>query len=82
MPGEQAPRACRERNLKRFLTPWQKYDLWLQLVRQEVTMAVPAEVDRSTIVRIRQVTADSALSILAASKPGAGPRASSKSTAP
>ena len=43
---------------KRFLTSLQKYEIWLQLVRQEVTMAEAAqqwEVDRSTILRIRTV---------------------------
>ena len=41
------------RRAKRFLTPLQKYEIFLQLVRQEVTMNEAAErwqVDRSTIM--------------------------------
>lgn len=78
MTEEQSSSAGRKRRAKRFLTPSQKYDLWLQLVRQEVTMAeaaAAAGVDRSTIVRIRQVAKDGALSALAASKPGAAGKA-------
>lgn len=58
---------------KRFLSPSQKYEIWLQLVRQEVTVAEVAaqqHVDRSTIVRIRTVAKEGALAALAASKPG------------
>jgi transposase-like protein len=61
------------RRSKRFLTPSQKYEIWLQLVRQEMTMAEAAaqhQVDRSTIVRIRTVAKEGALAALAASKPG------------
>ena len=63
----------KKRRSKRFLTPSQKYEIWLQLVRQEVTMAEVASrerVDRSTIVRIRTVAKEGALAALAASKPG------------
>ena len=73
MTEEQASQAGRKRRSKRFLTPSQKYEIWLQLLRQEVTMAeaaTAARVDRSTIVRIRQVAKDGALAALAASKPG------------
>jgi transposase-like protein len=58
---------------KRFLTPTEKYEIWLQIVRQEVTIAEAAEqqqVDRSTIMRIRTVAKEGALAALAASKPG------------
>ncbi len=58
---------------KRFLTPMQKYEIWLQLVRGEVTMADAAAiagVDRSTIQRIRQVAKEGALAALADSRPG------------
>lgn len=58
---------------KRFLSPSQKYEIWLQLVRQEVTIAEAAaaqHVDRSTIMRIRTVAKEGALAALAASKPG------------
>ncbi len=39
------------RRPKRFLSPSQKYEIWLQLVRQEVTIAEAAaehQVDRTT----------------------------------
>jgi transposase len=58
---------------KRLLSPSQKYEIWLQLVRQEVTIAEAAaaqHVDRSTIMRIRTVAKEGALAALAASKPG------------
>jgi transposase len=61
------------RRSKRFLSPSQKYEIFLQLVRQEVTIAEAAEqqqVDRSTIIRIRTVAKEGALAALAASKPG------------
>ncbi len=65
------------RRPKRFLSPSQKYEIWLQLIRQEVTMAEAAtahHVDRSTIVRIRTVAKEGALAALVASKPGVGAR--------
>lgn len=46
------------RRSKRLLSPLQKYEVWLHLVRQEVTIAEAAtayQVDRSTIMRIRTV---------------------------
>jgi hypothetical protein len=61
------------RRAKRFLTPLQKYEIFLQLVRQEVTLAEAAEawkVDRSTIMRIRTVAKEGALEALANSRPG------------
>jgi transposase-like protein len=61
------------RRAKRFLSPSQKYEIWLQLVRGEATIAEAAtaqQVDRSTIMRIRQVAKEGALAALAASKPG------------
>ena len=66
-----------KRRSKRFLTPSQKYEIWLQLVRQEVTIAEAAateRVDRSTIMRIRMVAKEGALAALAASKPGVAGR--------
>ena len=42
------------------LTPLQKYEIWLQLVRGETTISEAAErwaVDRSTIMRLRTVAA-------------------------
>jgi transposase len=65
------------RRAKRFLTPSHKYEIWLQLVRQEVTVAEAAAdhgVDRSTIMRIRTVAKEGALAALAASKPGVSAR--------
>jgi transposase len=56
------------RRAKRFLTPLQKYEVFLQLVRQEVTMAEAADhwqVDCSTIMRIRTVAKEGALEALA-----------------
>ena len=65
------------RRSKRFLSPSQKYEIYLQLVRQEVTIAEAAaeqQVDRSTIMRIRTVAKEGALAALAASKPGVAAR--------
>ena len=62
---------------KRFLSPSQKYEIWLQLVRGEVTIAEAAaaqHVDRSTIMWIRTVAKEGALAASAASKPGVGAR--------
>ncbi len=74
MPGEK-PRGTDRvgRRSKRMLSPSEKYEIWLQLVRQEVTMAQAAvawQVDRSTIMRIRTVAKEGALAALAASRPG------------
>ena len=61
------------RRSKRLLSVTQKYEIWLQLVRQEMTIGEAADryqVDRSTIMRIRTVAKDGALAALAASRPG------------
>lgn len=61
------------RRKKRFLTPSQKYEIWLQLLRQEVTQNQAAEqwhVDRSTVMRIGTVAKEGALAALSQSKPG------------
>jgi transposase len=61
------------RRSKRFLSPSEKYEIWLQLIRGEVTIAEAAaaqQVDRSTVMRIRTVAKEGALAALAASKPG------------
>lgn len=53
---------------KRMLSHSQKYEIWLQLVRQEATIAEAAathRVDRSTIMRIRTVAKEGALAALA-----------------
>ncbi len=58
---------------KRFLTPLQKYEIFLQLLRQEVTVIEAAEqwaVDRSVIMRIRTVAKEGALEALSKSRPG------------
>ncbi len=60
---------------KRFLTLSQKYEIYLQLVGQEVMIAEAAsteQVDRSTIIGIRTVAKEGALAALAASRPGVG----------
>jgi transposase-like protein len=77
MSDSDRPNGGGGRRPKRFLSPSAKYEIWLQLVRQEVTMAEAAtahHVDRSTIVRIRTVAKEGALAALAASKPGVGAR--------
>ena len=61
------------RRSKRFLTPLQKYEIFLQLLRQEVTVIEAAEqwaVDRSVIMRIRTVAKEGALEALSKSRPG------------
>ena len=73
MPEKDTGTAAGRRRSKRLLSPSQKYEIWLQLVRQETTIAEAAaaeRVDRSTIVRIKQVAKEGALAALAASKPG------------
>ena len=63
----------RQRRGKRFLPPSEKYEIWLSLVRGEYTIAGAAEragVDRSTIMKLRQVARQGALKALAQSKPG------------
>ena len=77
MPEGDSGGGVGKRRAKRFLSPSQKYEIWLQLVRQEVTIAEAAtaqQVDRSTIMRIRQVAKEGALAALSASKPGVAGR--------
>ena len=62
------------RRAKRFLTPSQKYEVFIQLVRQEMTMAEAADhwhVDRGVVMRIRTVAKEGALEALSNSRPGA-----------
>ncbi|MGH8899021.1 MAG: hypothetical protein ACRDZ4_18845 [Egibacteraceae bacterium] len=64
------------RRRKRFLTPAQTYEIWVQLLRGQTTIAAAADqasVDRSTILKLRQVAKQGTLDALAKSKPG--PRA-------
>ena len=61
------------RRPKRFLSPSQKYEIWLGLLRGEYSTVEAAEragVDRSTIMKLRQVAKQGALDALAASRPG------------
>jgi transposase len=77
MPEGDSGSGVGKRRAKRFLSPSQKYEIWLQLVRQEATIAEAAtaqQVDRSTIMRIRQVAKEGALAALSASKPGVAGR--------
>jgi hypothetical protein len=78
MPEKDSSSSAARQRSKRMLSPSQKYEIWLQLVRQEVTIAEAAaaqQVDRSTIVRIKEIAKQGALSALAASKPGVKSRA-------
>lgn len=73
MSENESKSGAAKRRAKRFLSPSQKYEIWLQLVRQEATVAEVAstqQVDQSTIMRIKQVAKDGALAALASSKPG------------
>ena len=73
MTENESKSAGGKRRAKRFLSPSQKYEIWLQLVRQEATVAEVAstqQVDRSTIMRIKHVAKDGALAALSSSKPG------------
>lgn len=61
------------RRPKRFLSPSQKYELYLALIRGEVSTveaAARAGVDRTTILRVKEVAKQGALDALASSKPG------------
>jgi transposase-like protein len=61
------------RRRKRFLSPSQKYEVWLGLVRGESTIVEAADrvgVDRSTVMKLRGVAKQGALEALAASRPG------------
>ena len=61
------------RRAKRFLSAEQKYDLWLRMLTGQITtVAAGAEagVDRTTIMTLRKVAKDGAISALTASRPG------------
>jgi transposase len=61
------------RRPKRFLTPAEKYQAFIQVLSGEMSVAHCAEhwgVDRSTIMKAREVAKQGALAALAASKPG------------
>ena len=58
------------RRAKRFLSPSEKYEIWLTLVRGEYTISEAADrsgVDRSTVMKLRTVARQGALDALAAS---------------
>ena len=62
-----------DRRRKRFLSPSQKYEIWIGLLRGEFSTIEAAEragVDRSTIMKLRTVAKQGALDALAASRPG------------
>jgi len=61
------------RRPKRFLSPSEKYEIWIALMRGEETIAQAADragVDRSTVMKLRQVARQGALDALAQSRPG------------
>lgn len=75
MNNVTGPTAGGGRRAKKLLAPSVKYEIWLQLVRGETTINQAAEqagVDRSTIMKLRQVAKEGALAALADSKPGRG----------
>lgn len=70
--------ASARRRKRRLLSPSAKYDIWLQLVRGELTIADAAavhHVDRTVVVRLKKVAKEGALAALAASKPGSRDKA-------
>ncbi len=72
-PGRFSGSAGGEGRRKRFLSPSQKYELWVGLLRGEFTTREAADragVDRSTIMRVREVAKQGALDALASSRPG------------
>jgi transposase-like protein len=73
MAGEEEGRDRAGRRRKRFLTPQEKYEIWLRLLRKEATIAeaaVQAGVDPATVMKLRAVAKQGALEALAASRPG------------
>jgi transposase-like protein len=72
--SEQVPAGSGgSRRRKRLLSPSQKYEIWLGLVRGESTIREAADragVDRSTVMKLREVAKQGALEALAASRPG------------
>jgi transposase len=64
------------RRRKQLLSPSQKYEIWLGLLRGESTISEAANragVDRSTVMKLRLVAKQGALDALAASRPGVRP---------
>lgn len=62
-----------KRRPKRFLSAQEKYEIWLQVLRREATIAEAANqagVDPATVIKLRIVAKQGALDALAASRPG------------
>ena len=73
MSQDEIDRAAGGRRRKRFLSPSQEYEIWVALMRGEMTTREAADrvgVDRSTIMKLRAVARQGALDALAASRPG------------
>lgn len=76
MPEEHNETDGLGRRKKKHLSPQQKYEIFLQLVRKERNVPQAAEdvgvgVDPSTIMKLKATARDGALAALTASKPGA-----------
>ena len=72
-PGRSAGSAGGDSRRKWFLLFSQKYEIWLGLLRGEFSTREAADragVDRSTIMRVREVAKQGALDALASSRPG------------
>ncbi len=71
------------RRPKRFLSPEQKYDLWVRMLTGQVTQsdaAAEAGVDRTTIATLRRVAKDGAIAALTASAPGRRKRSAAEAS--
>jgi transposase-like protein len=58
---------------KRLLTPEEKYEIWVQVLTRQLTQAEAAVrwgVDPTTVMKLRRVAKDGALTALAAARPG------------
>ena len=74
MTDTSRPSECSGRRGRRRLSPVQKYEAFVQVLTGEMTLAQCADywgVDRSTIMRAREVAKKGALDALASSRPGA-----------
>jgi transposase len=72
-PGRSAGSDGGGRRRKRFLSPSRTYEIWVGLLRGEFTTREAADragVDRSAIMRVREVAKQGALDALASSRPG------------
>lgn len=73
MPDPIRPNDRAGRRAKRFLSPAEKYQAYVQMLCGEMTVAQCAErwgVDRSTMMKAREVAKQGALAALANSRPG------------